>query len=214
MSIQQQAQPIVQPHIPEGFMQNAAGHLVPADQVREQDLLRDALVNDLTPKAIALHTALAEFKTAALQDIDDLVAIAGDRYGVKLGGKKGNVSLTSYDGRYKIQRAFREVVAFTEEIEAAKELIDRCLKRWTEGANQNVSAIVSQAFRTNSKQEIKTGKVLELMRLNIEDEEWQLAMQALRDALQNVGTAVYIRIYERIGQTDQYKPIPLDLASV
>lgn len=88
MSTQQQAQPIVQPHIPEGFMQNAAGHLVPADQVREQDLLRDALVNELTPKAIALHTALAEFKTAALQDIDDLVAIAGDRYGVKLGGKK------------------------------------------------------------------------------------------------------------------------------
>lgn len=214
MSNTQTAQPVVQPHIPEGFMMNAAGHLVPADQVREQDLLRDSLVNDLTPKAIALNTALTEFKNAALQDIDDLVAIAGDRYGVKLGGKKGNVSLTSYDGRYKIQRAFREVVAFTEEIEAAKALIDSCLKRWTADANQNVSAIVSQAFRTNSKQEIKTGKVLELMRLNIEDEEWQLAMQALKDALQNVGTAVYIRVYERIGKTDQYRPISLDLASV
>ncbi|MGB0732451.1 MAG: DUF3164 family protein [Pontibacterium sp.] len=207
-------QPVVQPHIPEGYMMNAAGHLVPADQVREQDLLRDSLVSELAPEALRLHEALCGFKKKALEDIDDLVAIAGERYGTKLGGRKGNVSLTTFDGRFKVQRSFREVVGFTEEIEAAKELIDQCLNRWTEGANQNVRAIVSQAFRTNTKGEIKTGKVLELMRLDIKDDEWQLAMTALKDALQNIGTAVYVRVYERIGMTDQYRPIPLDLAAV
>ena len=204
----------VQPHIPEGYMMNAAGHLVPANQVREQDLLRDALVSELAPEAIRLHEALTDFKKKALADIDDLVAIAGERYGVQLGGKKGNISLTTYDGRFKVQRTFREVVGFTEEIEAAKELIEHCLNRWTEDANQNVRAIVGQAFRTNTKGEIKTGKVLELMRLDIQDDEWQRAMEALKDALQNVGTAVYVRVYERIGQSEHYKPIPLDLAAV
>ena len=200
--------------VPEGFMQNAAGHLVPADQVREQDLLRDALVKDLTPEAIELNKALTAFKAKALQDIGDLVSIAGEKYGINLGGKKGNVTLMSYDGQFKIQRAYREVVGFTEELEAAKALIDSCLNRWTEGANHNVCAIVGQAFRTNTKGEIKTGKILDLMRLDIKDEEWQRAMEALKDALQNVGTAVYVRIYERVGQTDHYQPIPLDLASV
>ncbi len=32
--------------------------------------------------------------------------------------------------------------------------------------------------------------------------------------MKNTGTAVYVRLYERIGKSDQYRPIPLDLASV
>lgn len=200
--------------VPEGYMQNAAGHLVPKANIREQDLIRDQLVNTLAPQAIALSKALDEFKKSALKDIEDLVTIAGDRYGVKLGGKKGNVSLVSYDGRYKVQRTFRELISFTEELEAAKVLIDNCLVRWSEGANDNIRAVVTQAFRTNTKGEIKTGKILDLMRLDIDDEEWLMAMSALKDALQSVGTAVYIRVYERMGTTDQYRPISLDIAAL
>lgn len=200
--------------VPEGFKMNASGHLVPESAIREQDMLRDQVVSDLVPMALELNKALMAFKQKALADIDDLVQIAGERYGAKIGGKKGNVSLTTFDGRYKIQRAFREVLAFTEEIEAAKALIDNCLARWTEGASDNIRAVVSGAFRTNTKGEIKTGKILDLMRLDIQDEEWLRAMDALKDALQTTGTAVYVRIYERIGNTDQYKPISLDLASL
>lgn len=210
-NMQQETQPSI---IPMGYRQNASGHLVPESAIREQDLLRDQVVQSLVPKALELHSALQAFKRLALQDIDDLIQIAGERYGAKLGGKKGNVSLTTYDGRYKIQRAFREVLAFTEEIEAAKALIDSCLSRWSEGANDNIRAVVSQAFRTNTKGEIKTGKILDLMRLNIEDDEWNRAMDALRDALKSIGTAVYVRIYERIDNTDQYRPVPLDLAAL
>lgn len=204
----------VQPHIPEGYLQNAQGHLVPVENISEQDQLRDQLVSELVPKAQDLHAALKAFKDQALTDIDDLVAIAGERYGAKIGGKKGNVSLTSYDGQFKVVRAFREVIAFTEEIEAGKALIDACLRRWSADADPHLLAVVEQAFRTNTKGEIKTGKILDLMRLEIDDDEWQRAMQALRDAMKNTGTAVYVRLYERVGKSDQYKPIPLDLAAV
>jgi hypothetical protein len=200
--------------VPEGYKRNAAGHLVPEANIKEQDLLRDDLVNGLTAKAITLHDALTAFKEEALTEIRDLVTVAGDRYGVNLGGKKGNVSLLSFDGRYKVTRQYREVVAFTEEIEAAKALIDSCLERWSEGANINIKAVVSQAFRTNTKGEIKTGKVLDLMRMDIDDEEWTRAMNALKDALQSVGTAVYVRLYERVGESDNYRPISLDIASL
>lgn len=200
--------------VPEGYKRNAAGHLVPEANIKEQDLLRDDLVNGLTAKAIALHDAMADFKKFALTEIADLVTVAGDRYAVNLGGKKGNVSLLSFDGRYKVTRQYREVVAFTEEIEAAKALIDSCLERWSEGANINIKAVVYQAFRTNTKGEIKTGKVLDLMRMDIDDEEWTRAMDALKDALQSVGTAVYVRFYQRVGESDNYRPISLDIASL
>jgi len=200
--------------VPDGMRINADGHFVPEANIRDQDLLRDEVVMGLVPKAIALSAEISSFKTAALKDISDLIEIAADRYNAKLGGKKGNVSLVSFDGQYKLQRTFREVVAFTEEIEAAKALIDSCLIRWSEGANDNIRTVVSQAFRKNKSGEISTGKVLDLMRMEIDDEEWNRAMLALKDALKSNGTAVYIRLYKRVGTTDQYQPISLDIASL
>ena len=200
--------------VPDGMRVNADGYFVPEASIREQDLLRDQVVMALVPNALRLSKELREFKAKALGEISDLIEIAAERYSAKLGGKKGNISIVSFDGRYKLQRAYREVVAFTEEIEAAKTLIDSCLTRWSEGANDNIQAVVSQAFRKNRNGEISIGKVLELMRMDIQDEEWNLAMEALKDALKSNGTAVYLRVYERIENTDQYRPISLDIAAL
>ena len=46
------------------------------------------------------------------------------------------------------------------------------------------------------------------------DERWQRAMQAIGDACQVVGSKSYIRVYQRVGDTDQYEPISLDIAGV
>ncbi|MCC4118920.1 DUF3164 family protein, partial [Aromatoleum toluclasticum] len=102
------------------------------------------------------HKALKDFKARALNDIADLVKIAGERYEVTLGGKKGNVSITTYDGRYKVQRSVAERITFTEELVAAKALINACIERWSQGANPHIRALVDRAFRTDSKGQIKT----------------------------------------------------------
>lgn len=200
--------------VPDGYMRNAAGHLVPRDQVREQDLLRDQVARELARHAVALSDALREFKGRALADIADLVKIAGERYDVTLGGKKGNVSITTYDGRYKVVRSVAERITFTEELEAAKALINACIDRWSQGANPHIRALVDRAFRTDSKGQIKTAAVLELLRLDIDDDEWMRAMEAIKDSIQSTGTATYVRVYERIGDSDQYRAIALDLAAV
>lgn len=132
----------------------------------------------------------------------------------KLGGKKGNVTLLSFDGRYKIIRAIQEGVAFDERLQAARALIDECLRDWTAGARPEVVTLVNDAFRTDSQGEIRTARVLALRRLEITDERWQRAMQAIGEACQVVGSKSYIRVYERIGDTDQYRPISLDIAGV
>lgn len=200
--------------VPAGYMRNAAGHLVPEDQVREHDKLRDQVARELAQEAEALHERLKAYKAKALAEIADLVAIAAERYEVHLGGKKGNVTVTTYDGQYKVQRSYAERVTFTEELEAAKELINDCILRWSEGANPHIRALVDRAFRTDSKGQIKTTAVLELLRLEIDDESWQRAMAALKDSIQSTGTAVYVRVYKRIGDSDQYRPLALDLAAV
>lgn len=200
--------------VPAGYLKNASGHLVPIEQVREQDKLRDEVARRITNRARELNRALGEFKQTALGDIEDLVAIAADRYDVQMGGRKGNVSVTTFDGRYKVQRSVADRIAFTEELEAAKALINDCIDRWSEGANANIRVLVDRAFRTDAAGQIKTAAVLELLRLDIDDDGWVRAMDALKDSIQTVGTAVYVRVYERVGNSDQYRAIPLDLAAV
>lgn len=203
-----------QPPVPAGYVRNAVGHLVPESEVREQDKLRDQVARDLSGEAIALHDALARFKAKALGDIDDLVAISGQRYGVTMGGKKGNVSVISYDGEFKVVRSYADRISFTEEMEVAKQLVLDCVNTWSEGANNHLRAIVNRVFSPSRKGQIKTSDVLDLLRLEIEDDAWKRAMQAVKDSILVTGTAVYIRVYRRIGKTDQYQAIPLDLAAV
>lgn len=200
--------------IPAGFVQNAAGHLVPEHQVREHDKLRDQVAGDLAKQAVAISESLTAFKAKALGDIADLIAISAEKYQVKVGGKKGNVSITTYDGRFKIERAMAERITFTEEILAAKELIDQCIRKWSEGADQHLRILVDRAFRANRQGQIKTGDVLSLLRVEIEAPDWQRAMEALKDSIQVNGTAVYIRVYQRVGNTDRYDPINLNIAAV
>ena len=208
------AEQLVTTDVPTGFMQNAQGHLVPENQVRDQDKLRDGVVHDLARQAIHIHNALAEFKKQALADIGDVVQIAADKYDVSMGGKKGNVTLTSYNGQYRVQRVYAERITFTEELEAARELFGSCIERWTEGASENIRALVDRAFKTNRTGQVKTAELLGLLRLEIEDPEWQKAIEALKDSISVTGTAVYVRVYQRIADTDKYQLIPLDLASV
>lgn len=200
--------------IPAGYMQDAQGRLVPDSQVREQDKLRNAVVNDLVSEALAINQTLRKFKAKAMADIADVVQIAADKWQVDLGGKKGNISLVSFDGQYKVQRTYAERITFTEELEAAKELFGSCLDRWTQNADTNIRALVDRAFRTNKNGQIRTAELLGLLRLEIDDVEWLQACEALKESVSVSGSTVYIRLYERIGDSEQYRHISLDLAGV
>ncbi|GFM85381.1 sulfate transporter [Pseudomonas cichorii] len=200
--------------IPVGFWQDAQGRLVHESMIKPIDVERDRLVRDLVQRADKINSELTTFKAGAFGDIEAFVELSAEQYAVKLGGKKGNVTLYSFDGRFKIQRAVQESIAFDERLQAARALIDECLRDWTEGARPEVATLANDAFRTDAQGEIRTARVLALRRLDIKDERWQRAMTAIGEACQVVGSKSYIRVYERVGDSDQYRPISLDIAGV
>lgn len=200
--------------IPEGFKQKANGDLTPISLIHPIDLARDDLVLQIVAQARHVQGELAEFKAGVFADIAAFVELSAEQYGANLGGKKGNVTLVSFDGRYKIQRAISETLTFDERLQAAKALIDECIKRWSEGSNDNIRVLVNDAFRVDKAGEINTGRVLGLRRLNIDDKEWQQAMLAISESVAVTGSKSYVRIYERVGDTDKYQPISLDIAAV
>jgi len=87
---------------PPGFREDHRGRWIPEAQIRPIDQARDALVLEIVRGARAQSAALAAFKRRVFDDIAAFVQLSAEQYGVFLGGDKGNVSLTSFDGRYKV----------------------------------------------------------------------------------------------------------------
>ena len=202
------------PTIPPGYWQDANGNLVPDSKVKDVDKVRHELVVNMCQQAQVLREQLAAFKLASMANVAAFVSMSMETYGVKSGGNKGNVTLTSYDGKYKLVRQMADRIVFGPELMAAKALIDECVHVWAQEANDNIKALVNHAFQTDKEGKINTGRVLGLRRLDIRDAKWQQAMQAIADSMQTASTTPYIRFYVRNDTTQNYTAIPLDMAGV
>jgi len=199
--------------IPNGYMKDARGSLVPTKLVKDVDLARDKAVQAIVKSAKKTATNIVDFKQGAMADIQNFVELSGEKYGAKMGGKKGNVTLMSFDGRYKVQRSISEYIVFDERLQVAKELIDKCIHKWSQGTRKEMRVLVNDAFQVDKEGRVSTSRILGLKRLDITDEDWVKAMQAISDSMQVAGSKSYVRIYERVGESDRYEPISLDIAS-
>jgi len=196
----------------DGFMKDSQGRMVPLEQVKPIDAARDQIVKEILEKSLELSGTLSSFKRKAIQDVRAFIDLSMEQYGVKLGGQKGNVSLMSYDGSYKVLLAINDRISFDERLQAAKALIDECIKEWTMGARSELRVLIDNAFAVDKQGKINTGRVLGLRRLEISDAKWQRAMQAISDSLIVTESKEYIRIYRR-NDEGEYDLISLDVAS-
>ncbi|MBO9421737.1 DUF3164 family protein [Labrenzia sp. R4_2] len=200
--------------VPDGYWKDAKGALIPIETIKPEHQEEDALVKSLVEEAEDINARLAAFKARAFGDVQAFRDLIAEKYGVKRGGKKGNVTLSTFDGSHQVVVAVAEHISFGTELEAAKELIDGCIHKWSEGANANLRALVDQAFQVDKQGKISTSRVLGLRRLAIEDPDWLRAMDAISDAVRVTGTKTYVRVYRRDPVREDREPVSLDIASV
>ena len=197
-----------------GYREDSFGRLVPEASVKAIDLLRDDTVKRIVMRALATQQQMRDFKRSALADIEAFVHISAEQYGAKWGGKKGNLCLTSFDGRYKVQLAVSDCLAFDERLQVAKTLIDECIHEWAANSQTEIKTLIEHAFQTDKQGNINTARVFSLMRVKIEHPKWLQAMDALRDSIQITATSQYLRLYERSGDAGKYLQVPLDIAGL
>jgi hypothetical protein len=196
------------------YWEDSKARLVPVSMIAEIDQARDGLVRELIDAAKNLQESMQRFKLQAMGDVQAFLDMSVERYDTKLGGQKGNLSLLSYNGRYKVQVAISEHLSFDERLQAAKKLIDECLTDWTGDSCDEIKTIVLDAFQVDKEGRINTGRILGLRRLPISDARWARAMQAIADSIQVVGSKTYLRLYERTDTTSNFRQISLDLAAL
>lgn len=199
--------------IPEGFKQDHKGRLVPESTIKPIDIERDALVIRLIENVKAVQEQLKQFKALAFGDIAAFVDLSLEQYDVHLGGSKGNITLFSFDGKYKIIRQIQDTIRFDERLQAAKILIDECIQSWSADSNDYLKVLVNDAFQVDREGKISTGRVLGLRRHSIDDPKWKEAMEAIADSIRVVDSKSYVRFYERDSE-GKYQAISLDFANV
>lgn len=198
----------------EGGMFDPKGRWIPNRLIKPVDLARHQLVVEIAEEARKTSEVIKAFKQCAMDDITAFLELSAEQYGAKLGGAKGNLTLLSFDGRFKIIRSTADQLAFDERLQVAKALVDECIHEWAAGSRDEIRALVEHAFQVDKEGKVSAERVLSLRRIGIKHAKWTAAMEAISDSVRVVASKAYLRVYERVGETNEYVPISLDAASV
>ncbi|WP_102798755.1 DUF3164 family protein [Bowmanella denitrificans] len=198
---------------PPGFMLDADGNHMRLDRIKDIDKTRDEVVKKLFKGCVVISDEMQALAKFLRTEVAALVEKSFAEYGKNIGGKKGNVTLFSFDRRIKIERARQTRLAANERMLIAAKLIEQCVESWTKGSNRNLQAVVKGYLRLDSQGCYSVAKLQSLRRLKIDDPNWPAAMEALADALEYDSTAEYFRVYYRDDQ-GVYHQLPLDMASI
>lgn len=196
------------------YMLNAEGHLVPIAKVKDEDKLEDQLVNGVFDEAEKISRLLSDFKCQTFEDVQQFLELLAEKYQTSKGGKKGNITLTSFDGLRKVQVSVADYIQFGPQLQIAKELIDECISEWATGSNDNIHVLVDHAFRVDKNNRVNTQAILGLRRLNITEPKWQRAMEAINDSIRVTHSKQYVRFYKRTAPEAEWETINMDIAKV
>jgi hypothetical protein len=194
-------------------MTDSQGRQVPAELEKEIDKLRDQTVRRIADEAMKMKAVLGDFKKRIRDDIYAFVGLSAEQYGKVWGGKKGNITLATYDGKYRLVVAMSDNITFDERLQIARELIGDCIRKWSDGSRDEIRILVQDAFQVDKAGKVSAARVLGLRRLDIHDPDWQKAMAAITESIQVSGSKQYLRFYERNGQ-GEYIQVPLDIAAL
>ena len=199
--------------VPDGYMMNNLGHLVPIEAIKEIDLSRDGLVKEIAARAKDVNAMLIEFKKDIAGDMQAFFELSAEKYQADVGESKTFLEFFSFDGRYRLVREFSERLDTTEQVHAAIALVKECLREWSEIAGPELRAIVEKKLQVSKKGKINIKEFLSLRTFNFDHPKWKKAMEAVSDSVVVVGTCTYYRVYERDDE-GHYHQIGLDFSGV
>lgn len=195
------------------YMKDPRGSLVPLEAVKPQHRLEDETVRKVMGFARDLSAQIARFKGHTFADLNAFQSLLEQEYGARAGGAKGNVTFQSFDGTQKVQVQIADQISFGAELQAAKKLIDECLTEWGAESRPEIRALVDRVFSVGKEGQINRAELFGLLRLDIADERWLRAMDAIRDSIRVTGTKSYVRFYERPSPDAGWTAVSIDIAS-
>jgi hypothetical protein len=189
------------------------GREVPVRYVPALEKKRDALVEKLFKQARKIEDQMLVFKALLWEEIEKYVQSLTEENGVSEGWK-GNLTLTSFSGNLQVEVDVKDLITFDERLNIAKTLIDECIKRWAGESNQRMKALVEEAFNVDKKGKVNSYLILRLTKLDMHDEQWDKAIQLIRESIKPTSTRKYVVFKYRESPDVDWQTMNLNFSSI
>lgn len=193
-------------------MLDSKGRAVPISQIKDADKLITQTVDKIHDFADALNSQVERFKGHTYDDVYTTVALLAESYGVKRGGEKGNITLTSFDGLKRVRISIADQIAFGPQLQIAKQLVDQYIEEFRDRIPDEIMPLLTHAFHMEQPGVVNSDAVYGLQRLKIDHPIWEQAMRAITDSRVLVGSKSYVVIERRADYGAGWKQVTINLA--
>jgi hypothetical protein len=191
-------------------MTDSTGAEIPVKYVSAYDKMRDRVTRRIHARFEKARCLLETVVSESIIDLDELAKLKDSL------GTKGNFSARSFDGLIQVAIRQQYNIRLDERVIRARELMMEYIGDVLDRAQGvDVSALrllVQEAFKSNSQGFLSTGRVLALMRMEVNDAKWREAKMILQEALTPEKGKQYLICEARKTTQGDFKSIRLDIA--
>ncbi len=196
--------------VKERTLTDAQGREIPVKVLHTEIVEKDAAVKKALDCALKLQERILTDKQKLICIVEKYLNDAARRNGLEW---KGNALLFTFDEKYKIEMRFREKIQFGIELQLAKQKIDECIKAWSVDSNDNLKAIINEAFQVDKRGQLARYRIFALRRYKIKDPTWKEAMELIDKAILVTSTKQYISFAVR-DEAGNYNKVVLNFSAL
>ena len=191
-------------------MRDANGYDVPVKYVSKYDKLRDKITRRIKARFLKARAALEAVVSESIADLDELAKCKESV------GAKGNFQARSFDALIQVSIRQQYNILLDERVVRARELmlgyVEGVLAKIGGNDAQALKLIVAEAFKANAQGFLSTGKIMSLLRMEIDNVDWRKAKQILQDAIKPQKGKRYLACEVRRSTQEDFRQIRLDIA--
>ena len=191
-------------------MRDSNGNDIPLKYVSKYDKAKDKAVRKVLARFLRARELL---EGVVAETIAELEALADTKE--KLGAK-GNFSARSFDGLIQVSIRQQYNIFLDERVVKARELmlgyIEKVLSRIGGNDAQALKIIVAEAFKANAQGFLSTGKIMSLLKMEIDNADWREAKRILQEAIRPQKGKRYLVCERRASTQADFEAVRLDIA--
>ena len=191
-------------------MRDSNGNDIPLKYVSRYDKAKDRTVRRILARFLKARAMLEAVVSETVAELDAL-AQTKEKLGVK-----GNYSARSFDALIQVSIRQQYNIFLDERVVRARDLMLGYVESVLAKVGGNDAAalrlIVAEAFKANAQGFLSTGKVMSLLRMEIENADWREAKRILQDAVKPQKGKRYLVCERRSSTQGDFEAIRLDIA--
>ncbi|MBO6572105.1 MAG: DUF3164 family protein [Balneola sp.] len=174
---------------------------------------RDRVVESIFREIELMQQFMQHKKEDILSRIDEYKQICEEEYNASF-SDTGAITLTNYSANKQIEIKINNLVKYNEVALLAEFTLKSCIRRWSEGASDELIKIVDYAFELDAQGALSRSKLASLRSIEIDDENWHNGLDMLKEAEYAAGSRQYIMVRERKNPDEKFQSKSLNFSTV